>query len=714
MADPKKRKVKQINLLIIIAIIVGICIPLCFTAVQMGVFAKEPVVEAKQEVTDESAPVLRVAVNDDFCPMSFYDADGNLSGLDVELITMVANQLGMRLEFECSDWMTCRQNLEEGKADVILGLEIFSNMQHVLKTVPVTTDQLNIYGKNKIDSMGSLANKKVAVMARSVIMTTFDLQCEYVEYSTNSEILEAVEKGDVDYGICHAAVAEKIIEKDDLNVVPSLTIMNSFPAFGVREDQEELRDQINTILKYYANQGTLASLENKWIVNYSRNRSIGYVMEQNKVFYTAYLITWLFVMFLLAILKADYSKQQRYIATLLEYQSKLEKSSQEVMRANQAKSDFLSHMSHDIRTPINGVMGMVEVIKKNRSDQDKVDECLDKIQKASGHLLTLLNDVLDMSKLESGKIQLEQIPFELKKELKELQAITETQAEEKGLTVYYDMTGIQHNELIGSPLHMRRVLLNLISNAVKYNKKDGEIHLTARELMQNDKTALIEFKVADNGIGMSESFIENELFQPFIQGEAGARTKYQGTGLGMSIVQRIVREMAGSIRVESKEGEGTTFTVTLPFTIDRSENVPETTTEQKSDISGMKILVVEDNDLNLEIAQFMLEEDGAVVEIARDGLQAVEAFKNSREGELDAILMDIMMPNMDGIEATKTIRGLDRADAKSIPIIAMTANAFVEDMRKTKEAGMNEHLTKPVDGEKLLQVLYKYKKQNEK
>ena len=181
------------NMLIMIAIIVGICIPLFFTAIQIGVFAKEPVVEARQEVTDESAPVLRVAVDDGFCPMSFYDADGNLSGLNVELITMVANQLGMRLEFECGDWMTCRQNLEEGKADAILGLETFSNMQHVLKTVPVTTDQLNIYGKNKIESIGALANKKVAVMARSVIMTMFDLQCEYVEYNTNSEILKAVE-----------------------------------------------------------------------------------------------------------------------------------------------------------------------------------------------------------------------------------------------------------------------------------------------------------------------------------------------------------------------------------------------------------------------------------------------------------------------------------------------------------------------------------------
>ena len=710
MTEGKMIRNRQMNMLIMIAIIVGICIPLFFTAIQIGVFAEEPVVEARQEVTDESAPVLRVAVDDGFCPMSFYDADGNLSGLNVELITMVANQLGMRLEFECGDWMTCRQNLEEGKADAILGLETFSNMQHVLKTVPVTTDQLNIYGKNKIESLGALANKKVAVMARSVIMTMFDLQCEYVEYNTNSEILKAVENGEVDYGICHEAVAEKIIEKENLSVVPSLTIMNSFLTFGVWEDKEELRDQMNTILKYYANQGTLARLENKWIVNYSRNRSLSYVIEQNKVFYVAYLITWLFVMFLLSILKADYSRKQHYIATLLEYQSELEKSSQEVMRANQAKSDFLSHMTHDIRTPINGIMGMVEVIKKNCSDQNKVDECLDKIQKASGHLLDLLNDVLDMSKLESGKIQLEQIPFELEKEMKELQTIMETQAEEKGLTVFWDMTGICHNELIGSPLHMRRILLNLLSNAVKYNKKGGEIHLTVNEIMQNDKTAMFEFKVADNGIGMSESFIEDKLFQPFVQGTGEARTKYQGTGLGMSIVQRIVREMTGSIDVESKEGEGTTFTVTLPFAINRSENVPKTIEEQKPDISGMKILVVEDIDLNLEIAQFMLEEDKAVVEVARDGLQAVEAFKNSREGELEAILMDIMMPNMDGIEATKTIRSLDRADAKSIPIIAMTANAFVEDMRKTKEAGMNEHLTKPVDGEKLLQVLYKYKK----
>ena len=607
--------------------------------------------------------------------------------------------------------MTCRQNLIDGNADVILGLEIFSNMEHVLKTVPVATDQLNVFGKNKIDSIGSLANKKVAVMVRSVIMTIFDLQCDYVEYNTNSEILEAVENGEVDYGICHAAVGEKIIEKENLNIIPSLTIMNSFPAFGVREDRSELRDQINTILKYYANEGTLANLENKWIVHYSRNRSLNYVFEQNKVFYVAYLITWLFVLFLLIILKADYSKQQRYIATLLEYQGKLEKSSQEVIRANQAKSDFLSHMSHDIRTPINGVMGMTEMIKKNRDNDEKVDEYLEKITKASGHLLTLINDVLDMSKLESGKIQLEQIPFCLENELKEIQIIAETQAEEKGLTIYYDAQQIQHNHLIGSPLHMKRILLNLISNAVKYNKNDGEIHLSVCETLQNDKTALFEFKISDTGIGMSEAFIQNELFQPFVQGEAGARTKYQGAGLGMSIVQRIVREMAGTIQVESKEGEGTTFTVSLPFTIDQKEDVVISEKETDADIRGMKVLVAEDNELNLEIAQFMLEEDGAIVETAKDGLEAVEAFKNSCEGGLDAILMDIMMPNMDGLAAAKAIRRLDRADAKTIPIIAMTANAFSEDMEKSKEAGMNEHLTKPVDGEKLLYILNKYWKQ---
>ena len=695
------------NMLIMIAIIVGICIPLFFTAIQIGVFAKEPVVEARQEVTDESAPVLRVAVDDGFCPMSFYDADGNLSGLNVELITMVANQLGMRLEFECGDWMTCRQNLEEGKADAILGLETFSNMQHVLKTVPVTTDQLNIYGKNKIESIGALANKKVAVMARSVIMTMFDLQCEYVEYNTNSEILKAVENGEVDYGICHEAVAEKIIEKENLSVVPSLTIMNSFLTFGVWEDKEELRDQMNTILKYYANQGTLARLENKWIVNYSRNRSLSYVIEQNKVFYVAYLITWLFVMFLLSILKADYSRKQHYIATLLEYQSELEKSSQEVMRANQAKSDFLSHMTHDIRTPINGIMGMAEVIKKNCSDQNKVDECLDKIQKASGHLLDLLNDVLDMSKLESGKIQLEQIPFELEKEMKELQTIMETQAEEKGLTVFWDMTGICHNELIGSPLHMRRILLNLLSNAVKYNKKGGEIHLTVNEIMQNDKTAMFEFKVADNGIGMSESFIEDKLFQPFVQGTGEARTKYQGTGLGMSITKKLIEKMGGTITFESELGEGTTFVFRIPFQTDPdTEKREEQKAATERSIKGLKILLAEDNALNMEIAEFMLQNEGACVCKAWNGQQAAEIFENSRPHEFDVILMDIMMPVMNGYEATKMIRSLDREDAKKIPIIAMTANAFTEDRIRAKEAGMNEHVAKPVDVELLMKVIY--------
>ena len=632
-----------------------------------------------------------------------------MSGLYIEIVTEAANRLGMKPVFETDEWMGCRQKLENSEADVLLGLEIFSNMEGTLRTIPVCSDELRVYGKNQIDSAAAVAGKKVALMARSVIEATYDLQCEYEEYYTNTEILEAVEKGEADYGICHSAVATKIIEKNGFTLEPSLVIAKSYPALAVKDTRPELRDDLNRVLQEMSIDGTIGRLQNKWITEFTKDRSFKHVVEENELFYVTVILGIILLICVTLGYRMNYINQEEYINTLLDYQEKLKRSNEETQQANNAKSEFLSHMSHDIRTPLNGIMGMVEIIKQSRNDGKKVEECLEKIDVASSHLLSLINDVLDMSKLGSKELYCEEEPVNLKEETEKIYSIMELQTKSRNIDFNVHLNNIEHNSLLGGPAHLRRILLNLLSNAMKYNKDGGKIDLSLREIKCENDYAFIEFKVEDTGIGMSRDFIENSLYKPFTQENNSARTEYMGTGLGMSIVREMVERMNGTINAESKLGEGTVFTVVIPFKINK-EVAKRDTEKHECNISGMKILVAEDNEINREIVEFMLENSGAEVKSVSDGKQAVEEFENSKENEYDAILMDIMMPVMDGIEAVSKIRKLNRKDAKTVIVIAMTANAFEEDKKKTKDAGMNEHLTKPIDRVLLTEVLSKYKK----
>lgn len=580
-------------------------------------------------------------------------------------------------------------------------------MEGTLRTIPFCSDELRVYGRSRIDSAAALAGKKVALMARSVIATTYDLQCDYLEYSTNTEILEAVEQGEADFGICHGAVATKIIEKNHLHLVPSLVITKSYPALAVHDTQPKLQRMINEVVRDMSEDGTIGRLQNKWITEFARNRSLEYVFHQNEVFYITFILGIIIVLCITAGYWEVDRRQEKYIRTLLEYQEKLQQSNEETKRANQAKSEFLSHMSHDIRTPINGIMGMVEIIKKNLDDPERIKDCLEKIDKASHHLLSLINDVLDMSKIGSGKVHLEEIPVDLDEEMEKIHAIADVQAKKQEIRFSIE-DEVVHRQFLGSPAHLRRILLNLISNALRYNKKGGKICLAIREVEYDRSHIGLEFKVQDTGIGMSREFVEKSLFKPFTQEDDRVRTEYRGTGLGMSIVYELVKQMNGTIDVNSKPGEGTTFTVKLAFkTVDSAWKKKEIQGENRN-ITGMNILAAEDNQLNMEILQFLLEEAGAKVTAVSDGKQAVEYFADAASGTYDVILMDIMMPVMDGLEASKKIRELPEGKGKDIPIIAMTANAFVEDKEKTKEAGMNAHLTKPVNREEIIRVLAAY------
>ena len=406
--------------------------------------------------------------------------------------------------------------------------------------------------------------------------------------------------------------------------------------------------------------------------------------------------------------KQEQEKDEKYKAELLRTAKKAE-------AANEAKTEFLQRMSHDIRTPINGICGMINVADYYADNMEKQTECRAKIKEASHLLLELINEVLDMSKLESDEVVLEEIPFNLNSISEEILGVIEHMATEQNIRIIWEEKEVTHWNLIGSPVHVKRILMNILSNAVKYNKENGYVYISCREI-PSKQTAMptLEFVCRDTGIGMTEAF-QKRIFEPFAQEHAGSRTKFAGTGLGMPITKKLVEKMSGTISFESKEGTGTTFVIRIPFRID-TDMKDRTEAEEKTETSihGLHVLLTEDNELNMEIAEFVLQNEGAVVTKAWNGQKAVDIFRKSRPGEFDAILMDIMMPVMNGYEAAKMIRSLDREDAKVIPIIAMTANAFTEDKMRAKEAGMDEHIAKPVDGKLLVKVINELVKRNQR
>ncbi len=388
----------------------------------------------------------------------------------------------------------------------------------------------------------------------------------------------------------------------------------------------------------------------------------------------------------------------------------MEKAMQEAQRANAAKSEFLSRMSHDIRTPLNGIIGMIEMNDRHSEDIELLKNNRAKAKVAANHLLSLINDVLEMSRLEDADVVIEQEAFNIKELTEDIITIITIEATEKEITV--NASGcdaqFQYPYVYGNPLYVRRVFLNILGNAIKYNKPGGQIDCHVKMINNDQRIVTYCATISDTGIGIGKEYLQH-IFEPFTQENNGARSSYQGTGLGMSIVKKLIERMGGTISVESEVNVGSTFYVEIPFLIaEEKDCLNEKDISNKKDISGMHILLAEDNDLNAEIAKSMLEDGGAIVDVVQNGQEAVDVFNASAPGTYQVILMDLMMPVMDGYEAVKLIRESDRADAANIPIIAVTANAFADDIQKCKEVGMNDHISKPITMDRLLEVLGKY------
>ena len=402
----------------------------------------------------------------------------------------------------------------------------------------------------------------------------------------------------------------------------------------------------------------------------------------------------LYAMIVLATLVVRANVQNSKLRREREYTESLE-------RANAAKTDFLRRMSHDVRTPINGIRGMLAIGDHYADDTQKQAECRSKMWEASSFLLELVNSALDMNKLESGEMRFENKPFDLKRVAQSVVDVLLVQADNAGIELT-SAIDVKHSCVLGSSLHVRQVLQNLGSNAIKYNRPGGCVRIEAQEIGTENGRVTVRFVCTDNGLGMSEEF-QTHAFEAFAQEDSDSRSLYRGTGLGLAITKQIVDQMGGTIELESTKGEGTTFTVELAFDIDPNAGAGSSGKAPASNesLSGMKVLLAEDNELNAEIALFMLEQEGISTDVARNGREALEKFKQSPNGLYDVVLMDVMMPIMDGYEAARAIRLLERPDAKTVPIIAVTANAFADDRELSSKAGMNAHISKPLEADKL-------------
>ena len=704
---------RKLRILTAVLLVVIAGFPVIFTLYKEGRFSPAPTVTTVSNVTDENAETLTFAADYGFEPYSFLDEEGNPSGLDVEIATEIANRMHKKVRLLFGNWQECKARIQSGEADVLLGLEIFADESKTstLKTLPVSHDAIRVYGREKIKDAGSLYQKKVGVAVGSIITTLFDLNCEYVEYFSYSDLLKAVDSGEVDFGICHASPAEKIIERNHLKVVPSFTLMESFLAMGIRETAPELETPVNTVIKQMADDGTLNRLYDKWIAMNVENKTLSAVVESNMAVYVAYIVFAAVACSALLFTHMQLKARKRELDTALSYQKVLETEKQRAEAASRAKSNFLSNMSHDIRTPMNAVIGFNEIAIRHIDDREKTLDALNKVRDASVHMMQIINDILDMSRIENGRMEISEKPIDVRKTFSGTEQMFRFGMEQKGITfTAEDESTVPY--VYGDELRITQVIANLLSNAMKFTGPGGSVLYRCVELPDAQPgTVHYEIRIRDTGIGMSREFQRN-LFQPFERERTATESRIQGTGLGLSISKNLTELMGGTLTCSSAPGRGTefVFSLTLRIAPDAAEAdaapVPGDSVETApSELSGRCLLLVEDNRLNRLIARNLLMDAGCVVEEAENGAEAVRMVNAAGTGHYDLILMDIQMPVMDGCQAAREIRAMEDPALAGIPIAAMTANAFDEDREKALAAGMNGYITKPIDVDEMMKVV---------
>ena len=649
---------------------------------------------------------FQVLVNPDLYPYSYLDEDGCPTGIMVDLFKLVADRAQLHYSFLApASRSEYRAMLDSGDADFVID---FSDDYSMAED----------YGYQLTSSYLSAEFSWVMLRSHSgglhkvIVPDNFNSDSlempglqdiSNVKYADSfDDCLAAVRSGDVDACYTYTYQAERAIFDDKYNELRAMLSdeRRSF-CIGVRADYDILLlDVLNKSVDSLT-RADIVALTNKYINLGQQKFSLVRLAYQYPLF--VLLIVLCVIITNVCVVLSMRARRFRDLTEAALHRAE---------EASTAKTEFLSNMSHDIRTPINGIMGMLDIAEENFEDQARVRDCLTKMRGAASHLLSLVNDVLDMSKIESGSMKLLNNPFDLRVLLQACCDIVEGQIIERKLTFTKQIGPFWHPYLVGSELHVRQVLINILSNAVKYTPDGGTIRFCAKETLYEEGLVHLRIEITDNGIGMSEEFLQH-IFEPFTQEQRSSRTHYKGTGLGMAITKKLVDQMHGSLDVESEPGKGSTFIVRLSLPVDPTphpvaEQQPATQ-EDTPTLAGLHLLLAEDNELNSEIAVTLLEAEGAEVTAVTNGREAVEAIQHTAPHTYDAVLMDVMMPEMNGLEATRCIRAFEGVGPdEGTPIIAMTANVFADDVRACLDSGMNSHVGKPLDMRVLMREILKY------
>ena len=718
----------QKNFLVKATIVLPIILAIIFAGIYFnlsGIFRDVPKVEIKP--LNNFKKTLHVVTDSDYAPYSYVDENGDYQGYDIELINEIANRLQMNLDLLLIDGNNANRIFLGGGADIIMNMEsdLVINNPSIIATLPTTEKQYVVYGRKIISSVAELYGRRVASLHR---MPGLGLDDEISYIHSYKRMFEGLRSGEYEFVVCPIQVGGAFIERMGLDdVFPSYAVQHVYGTLAIHPEDTMLRVKVNAVLIQMQQEGRLDALTKKWISNRYENITLEEMVTSRPWLITLIIFSVLFVILLIGytFLQVRYAhSQEAYthqlqenLETIKEQSERLKSQQVELIaekeraeEANKAKSTFLSNMSHDIRTPMNAIVGYTNLARQENVSKEQMRNFLKKIDASSQHLLALINDVLEMSRIESGKMELELEGMNIVTALEEVHDMFATQMAGKNISFSVDTSNVTEKFVVCDKNRLNRVLLNLLSNAYKFTPADGNISVTLIQLETHNSSVDFELRVKDSGIGMTPEFAA-KVFEAFERERTSTVSKIQGTGLGMAITKSIVDLMGGNIRVITAPGKGTEFVINLTFRIAeemRDELAAENQKDaQVIDFTGKKLLLVDDIEVNREIAKMMLECEGFIVDTATDGKNAVEKIAASKAGDYDCVLMDIQMPIMNGHDATRAIRALDHPVAKTIPIIAMTANAFSEDVKAALDAGMNAHIAKPIDVPNMLATLAK-------
>lgn len=705
-----------------------------------GIFREPPKVEIEPKNTFKKT--LHVVTDNNYAPYSYVDDNGSYQGYDVELMNEIANRLQMNLDLALMERSDANRIFLSGGADIIMNMESDSiiNNPAIIATLPTTERQYVVYGNREISSVAELYGRRVASIHK---MPGLGLDDEISYIHSYQRMFDGLKSGEYEFAICPIQVGGGFLEKLGIkNVFPSYAVQHVYGTFALHPEDTMLRVKVNAVLIQMQQEGRLDALTKKWIANRYENITLEEMVTSRPWLIALILSSALFVILLIgytymqvryAHSQEEYTLQlQENLATIKQQSDQLKSQQVELIaekeraeEANKAKSTFLSNMSHDIRTPMNAIVGYLNLAKTLNSDCENCNSCnrkncpnkipdrmydfLKKIDASSQHLLALINDVLEMSRIESGKMELELDGMNIVTALEEVHDMFATQMAGKNISFIVDTNAVSNRFVVCDKNRLNRVLLNLLSNAYKFTPEGGNISVTLKQIGGTDTVGSYELHVKDSGIGMTPEFAA-KVFEAFERERTSTVSKIQGTGLGMAITKSIVDLMGGTIKVITAPGEGTEFVINVDFNI--AEDMHEELAENKEaaqiiNFEGKKLLLTDDIEVNREIAKMLLESEGFIVDTATDGKDAVEKVAASKPGDYDCVLMDIQMPIMNGYDAARAIRALPDPKLSKIPIIAMTANAFSEDVKNALEAGMNAHIAKPIDVPNMLSTLAK-------